>query len=455
MGRHNAALMRAIVIGAGEVGLNVAATLIADGHEVTMVEARQDRCEAMRAELDALVIEGNGASPRLLADAEAGSADLVAAVTEVDEVNVIAALACRQLGTTTTIARVRDPDFFGPDESYARDVLGIDFVIDPDRATAADIAEAILLPGAVSVEYFGDGRLALAEMIVTDSSPLPGQSLGKRDRPHPAYIVGVARDGEGRLASPDFVPKVGDHLLVTAPKDCVRDAVAHLAGRTREVRRCVIFGGGKIGLQLAKLLEETTVRVTLLERDAARSRVLAEKLAKTTVLHDEGVSLEAQEAAGVDEADAFVACAGDDRANLLAALNAKRTGADLCLSVVSRDEFTPLFDALEIDSAYSPRLIAAEAILRFVHTQTVRAIHLLRTGFEALEFEVQPGAPIAGKAIGETHGMLHGCRVGMVLRGDQSLVPARGMEIMTGDRLLMLGVSGALAGVEPKFAGSE
>src|ERR687897_104463 len=146
--------MKTIVIGAGEVGVNVARTLTTDGHDVTVVEARQERCATIRDEI------------------EAGSADLLAAVTEIDEINIIAALAGRQLGAGTTVARVRDPDFFGPDESYARDVLGIDFVIDPDRATAEDIAEAILLPGAVSVEYFGDGRLALAEIIVTDSSPL-------------------------------------------------------------------------------------------------------------------------------------------------------------------------------------------------------------------------------------------------------------------------------------------
>ena len=443
--------MKAIVIGAGEVGVNVARTLSADGHDVTVVERDAERCAAVQGDLDALVVEGNGASPRLLHDVEAESADLMAAVTEVDEVNIIAALAARQLGRATTVARVRDPEFFGPDESYARNVLGIDFVIDPDRAAAGDIAEAILLPGAVSVEYFGDGRMALAEAIVTESSPVAGVQLAKRDRPHPAYIVGVARGGEARLVRPEIVPEPGDHLLITAPREVIRSAVAHLAGRALEVHDCVIFGGGKIGFRLAALLEDTPVRVTMLERDAARARYLAEHLGKTTVLHDEGVSREAQEAAGVDDAGAFVACAGEDRANLLAALNAKRLGADLSLSVVSREEFTPLVDALEIDAGFSPRLITAEAILRFVHTRTVRAIHLLRTGVEALELEAQPGARIVGKTVGETHGILRGCRVGAILRDDRVLVPPQRMEIRAGDRVLMLGVVGAMTDVEPAF----
>jgi trk system potassium uptake protein len=445
--------VKTIVIGAGEVGVNVARTLSADGHDVTVVDNDPDRCAVLQGEIDALVIEGNGGSPRLLAEVEAGSADLLAAVTHSDEANLIAALSAGQLGTRTTVARVRDPEYFGPDESYARDVLGIDFVIDPDRATASDIAEALQLPGAVSVEYFGDRRLALAEIIVTESSPLVGVELAQRERPHPAFIVGLSRGGQESLIRPEVVPQVGDHLLVAVPTEQVRPAVAHLAGGTREVRNCVIFGGGKIGLQLAKLLESTRIRLMILERNETRARFLAERLPRVTVMADEGVSREAQDAANVGRADAFVACAGDDRVNLLAAINAKRAGADLCMSIVSREEFTPLVDALAIDASFSPRLITAEAILRFVHTQTVRAIHLLRSGFEVIELEAEEGSRIAGKAIGETHGMLSGCRVGAVLRGAEPLIPHKGMQIIPGDRVLMLGVAGALSGVEPFFTG--
>jgi trk system potassium uptake protein len=444
--------VKTIVIGAGEVGVNVARTLSADGHDVTVVDNDPARCDEVQGALDALVIEGSGGSPRLLREVDAGSADLLAAVTQHDEVNLIAALGAGQLGTRTTVARVRDPDFFGPEESFARDVLGIDFLIDPDRATASDIADAIQLPGAVSVEYFGDGRLALAEMIVTASSPLVGTALAERERPHPAYIVGLSRHGDESLIRPEVVPEVGDHLLVAVPTDHVRAAIAHLAGHIREVRDCVIFGGGKIGFRLARQLEPTRVRVTMLERDAGRARYLAERLPRVTVLHDEGVSREAQEAAHVGDTDAFVACAGDDRANLLAALNAKRLGADLCMSIVSREDFTPLIDALQIDASYSPRLITAEAILRFVHTQTVRGIHLLRSGFEVIELEAEKGARICGKGIGETRGMLRGCRVGAILRGTEALIPHKGTEILAGDRVLMLGVAGALTGVEPFFA---
>ena len=445
--------MKALVIGAGEVGTNVARTLSADGHEVTVIETDPVRCEQARDELDALGVEGNGASPRVLREQNCQSVDLLAAVTAIDEVNIAAAAAAHQLMVKTTVARVRDPDFFGRDGAFAKQLLGIDFVIDPDRAAAADIAAAVKLPGAVSVEYFGEGSLALAEVIVTDSSPLAGIPLSERDRPHPAFIVGIAHAGEATLTRPEMVPQPGDHLLVTCPSEYVRSTVAHLAGHVEEVRRCVIFGGGKIGLQLARHLGEAKIDTTVLERDENRARVLAERLPGITVLHDEGVSQEAQSSAGVDEADAFVACAGDDRANLLAAINGKRLGARMCLATVSREEFTPLVDALAIDAAFSPRLIAAEAILKFVHTKSVKGIHLHRTGFEAMELEVRPGAPLVGTAIGETHGLLRHCRVGAILSEGEVSIPKRGSQIGVGDRLLMLGPFGTMNEVEQAFAG--
>lgn len=447
--------MKALIIGAGEVGMNVAVTLSADGHDVTVVEKDPDRCDHVRDELDALVIEGNGASPRMLRQVEASRFDLLAAVTAADEANIIAALAGRQLGVDTTVARVRDPDFLGRDDAFTRGVLGIDFVIDPDRAAAADIAAALKLPGAVSVEFFGDGQLALAELIVTEASPLAGQPLAVRERPHPAFIVGLTRDGEAGLTRPDTVPLPGDHLLVSSPTDSIRQAVAHLAGTVREVRHCMIFGGGKIGIALARAMEQAKVKTTILERDATRARTLAESLPKSTILLDEGVEEGSLIEAGADEADAFVACAGDDRVNLLAAMNGKRVGADLCLATVSREEFTPLVSALGVDAAFSPRLIAAEAILRFVHTQSVKAIHLLQSGFEAMELEVRPGAALVGMAIGETHGTLKRCRVGAVLHEDGVSIPQQGTPISAGDRLLILGPFGTLAEVEPAFAGKS
>jgi len=447
--------VKTLVIGAGEVGTNIARTLIADGQEVTVIESDRSRAEQARTELDALVIEGNGASPRLLKEAGVKGFDLLAAVTTIDEVNVIAALSAKSEGVRTVVARVRDPDFFDGGQASQTGVMGIDFVIDPDRATADDIAETIALPGSVSVEYFNEGRLALVELIVGEDSPLIGRPLSERERPQPAYIVGGSRAGAPFLARPDTVPEVGDHLIVSTARENVREAVAHLVGHVEPVRNVVIFGGGRIGLPLARALEARNVAVTVLERDAERSTELAAVLGHALVINDEGISREAQEDANVGTTGAFVACAGDDRANLVAALNAKRIGAGLCFATISREEFSPLVDALGLDASFSPRLITAEAILRFVHTKSVKEIHLFRTGFEAMEMEVEPGAEIIGMAVGETHGILSHCRVGALLHDDTIEIPKRGTEIAEGDRLLVLGEQGTLRGIETSFGGGQ
>jgi len=440
-----------LVIGAGEVGRHISRTLSSDRHDVTLVDQDPERVEALQGDLDALVMAGNGASPKFLRDIGAAEADLLCAVTQSDEANVIAALAGHQLGARRTVARVRDDDYFGPDEAFARDVLGIDFIIHPERATAYDLAESILLPGAVHVEKFADGRVVIAETIVTNRSPLVGRPLGERRIVRPSFIFGLLRDGRAIAAEPYHQPKVGDHVLVAAAKEDIGPVVAHLAGRAQKARDVVVFGGGRVGLPLARRLERAPdVRATIMERDAARARFIAERLTHTTVLHEEGVGKDALLQYGVDRAGAFVACAGDDRANLLAAMYAKQLGAELCLAVVSREEFTPLVDALEIDAAFSPRLVTAEAILRAVRGENVHSMYLLLGGAEVLEVEADPGCEADGWTVEQAAQRAH-TRIAAILRGGKVLMPDAGERIRAGDRMLLFNTHRGVADVQSTF----
>jgi trk system potassium uptake protein len=429
--------MRVIVIGLGEVGQNIARTLGAQGHDVTVVDRDEDRVEAMQGDLDALLVAGNGASPKLLRELDVGEADLLCAVTDSDEANVIAALAAGKLGATRTVARVRDADYFGEDESFSRDVLGIDFVIHPERATADDLAQAVLLPGAVHVEHFADGRVTVAESILTERSPVIGRALRERSMVVPHSVFGIIRDGRTLAAEPGYRPKAGDRVLVAAARDDIEATVAYIAGRAPKVRDVVIFGAGRIGLPLARDLEAAgRFRVTLMERDPERARYAAEQLSGVTVLHEEGVGKDALLAHGVDRAGAFVACAGDDRANLLAALHAKQVGAELCLSVVSREEFIPLVDALGIDAAVSPRLVTAEAILRGVRGENVHAMHLLLGGSEVLEVEAQAGCRAESRTVEQASSMAR-THVAAIVRDGAVLMPGPRERVKAGDRVIL------------------
>ena len=443
--------MRVIVVGLGEVGQNVARTLSAQRHELTVVDSDPERVELVQGDLDALALAGNDASPKFLEEIGAADADLLCAVTQSDEVNVIAALAGHQLGAKRTVARVRDEDYFGPNEAFARDVLGIDFVIQPERAAADHLAEAVVLPGAVQVEHFVDGKLTVAETIVTNRSPLLGQPLRDRRAKPPHAVVGIIRDGRTLAAEPGHRPKKGDHLLVAAASADIAAVIAYVAGEAVKVRDVTIFGAGRIGMPLAaRLIASDGFRVTLMERDAARARHVAERLPGATVLQEEGVGKDALLAHGVDRAGAFIACAGDDRANLLAALHAKQVGAGLALAVVSREEFIPLVDALGIDAAVSPRLVTAEAILRALRGGNVRAMRLLVGGAEVLEVAAEPGCRAQGRTIEQTDSMGQ-THVAALVRDGRVVIADGDQRVQAGDRVLVFSPRQGLSDVRRTF----
>ena len=320
--------MKTLVIGAGEVGMNLARTLVADGQDVSIIESSGRRVREVGPEIDALMIQGNGASPRMLREVEVGAFDLVAAVTTVDEVNVISALISKQAGVETVVARVRDPEFFDEDGGGQTELTGIDFVIDPDRATAESIAQTIEVPGAVSVEYFAEKRLALAELILGADSPLVGRPLSSRARPHPAYIVGIQRDSETMLARPDSVPEPGDHILVSTATESLREVVADFIGDVAPIRSAILFGGGRIGLPLAQLLEQGKINVTILEKDPERADEIAGLVRRAHVVDDEGISQEIQEEVGVSRIGAFVACATASSSILFTSSMERAFGSD-------------------------------------------------------------------------------------------------------------------------------
>ncbi len=443
--------MRVIVIGIGEVGQHVARALSAERHDVTVVDADAARVEAMQGDLDALVIAGNGASPKFLRDLGAGEADLLCAVTQSDEVNVIAALAAHQLGARRTVARVRDPDYFGEDPTFARELLGIDFVVNPEMATADDLAEAILLPGAVHVEYFADGKVAVAESILTNRSPRAGQAIGSWRLTRSHFVFGLIRDGRAIAAEPGHRPKAGDHVLVAAAREDIAAVVAQVAGYAQRVRDVIIFGGGRVGLPLARRLERASgFHVTVMESDADRARYAAERLKHTTVLHEEGLSKDALLSHGVDRAGAFVACAGDDRSNLLAALHAQQLGARLCLAVVSREEFTPLVNALGVDAAFSPRLVTAEAILRAVRGSNVHAMYLLTGGAEVVEVQADAGCRADGRTVDATNAQAQ-THVAAIVREGRVIMATGDERVRSNDRLVVFNVRQGVADLRRSF----
>jgi trk system potassium uptake protein TrkA len=443
--------MRTVIIGAGEVGFNTARMLSHEGHDVVLVEQDEALVERATEQLDALVIHGNGASPRLLAEAGIKKSDLLIASSSSDEVNIIACLAAKAQGVPRTVARIHNPDYYDTQDPFARDMLGIDFVIHTEQMAAEEIKAALLVPGAVNVDMFAEESIEVAEVVLNEGSPAVGRALRDVNLPSGSLVVGVVRRGEALVPRGHTVLERRDHVLLISGRRRISEAVEAVATDTAPVRDVTIYGGGRIGLRLALALEEVGMSVKVIERDETRARYVASQLRKGFVLHDEGISRDFLLQERVDKTDAFVAVTGDDRANLLAAMYARQLGARMTIAGVSRGEFSPLADALGVDLTISPRILAAEAILRFVRKGEVVDVALLESGAEMIELRVPEGSRVAGRPLSEV-GFPEGAIVGALLRDGDVVIPTGKEVLRPGDDAVVFTVEAAVEEVERLFA---
>ncbi|MEJ7820511.1 MAG: Trk system potassium transporter TrkA [Rubrobacteraceae bacterium] len=443
--------MRVFIVGAGEVGFNTAQMLSREGHDVIVVEQNEELVSRASDQLDALVLHGNGASPKLLAEIGTRKSELLVAVTDSDEVNITACLVAKAQGVKRTVARIRNPDYYDSKEPFARDILGIDFVIHTERAAAEEIRDALRVPGSVNVETFADDSIEVAEVVIKENSSAAGKAVKDVRLPQGSLVVGVVRKNETIVPRGDTVLRENDHVFLIGERRRISEAVRVVVTDTRKVEEVMIFGGGRIGLRLALILEDEGISVKVVEKDEERAQYAASQLRKGLVLHDEGISRDFLLQERVDRVDAFIAATGDDRANLLAVMYAKQLGARRTISIISRSEFAPLSEALGVDISISPRLITAGAILRFVRKGDVLAVNVLESGAEMIEMRVPDKCAVAGRPLSDV-GFPKGAIVGAVLRDGEVMIP-RGTDILrSGDDAVIFTVDSAVDQVERLFA---
>jgi trk system potassium uptake protein TrkA len=446
--------VRALIVGAGEVGWYLAGRLAREGHEVVVLDLDRDLLlHRSRAGIDVRVERADGASPRALHEQGAGDVDLFVAVTSSDATNLIACLHARAQGAPRTMARVRDGDYYPPGEDTAQGMLGIDLLVSPELAAVGDLEAALRIRGAVRVEAFADGRLSLAECMVTENSPVARRPVTTRPHVTHSKIGALLRDGRVHLVNKDTTPVPGDHVVVACGTDQLKEACREIDPDARRVQRVAIFGAGQIGVGLAARLAARGREVVLLEPEEARARDAAELLEDRSieVLWEEGASESALREAGVDSCDAFVSCAPDDRATLLACTHADRLEVGLVLAVLSREEFAPLAEALGVDGIVAPRLAAAERILRTSRGPGAQKSTLIVDGLEALEYRIGEGSPLCGRPIPAS--LPHDTALTALVRGPDILFPSQTDRYAPGDVALVLATGNGAQKLGPVLAG--
>ena len=432
--------MYVVVIGAGEVGTSIAASLAPD-HEVVVVGVDADRAEQLKYELDVLTIAGDGTTSDIQSAAEVDRADMVIACTDNDQTNLVACGTAKTLGDGFTIARVKSTDFLRTWEGN-EGAFGVDFMVCTDLLTAQNIVRVIGLPAAIDVDPFAGGLVQMAEFEIAGGSPVAGQTVSEADRFESLTFVGLFRDGEMTIPRGDTEITVGDRAVVIGSPESVQSFATDVAPEATPDRadEIVVVGGSEIGYQTARLLEEREFKARLIEQDPDRARWLAENLPDTVVMEHDPTDAEFLTREHVGDADIVVTALGSDEQNLLVSVLAKRLGVDRVIAVVDSPDYVTVFEEIGIDIAINPRTVTAEEITRFTYESVAENIAVLENDqAEVLELELTEGCGLVGRPISEIVAESDARFVIGAITRDRELVTPRGDTVLqAGDHVVLL-----------------
>lgn len=448
--------MRIAIIGAGKVGYQLVESLVKENHDILVVDTDQEVLDKINDNFDVLTKKGNGISSNLLKGLGIEGWHLFIAVTDSDEANIVACITAKKLGIKTAIARVRDPEYV-VELDFMRSSLGIDYIINPEYATASEIIRLLLNTYASYAADFAKGQVRMSEIIIESTSAFAGKQIKDLDLPTGVVITAITRNGEVIIPNGFDYILPDDTLYIMGEKSVV-DRVAKNAGVhivNNRVKNVMIIGGGKIGYYLAKKLERLDINVKLIEQDLDRCKELAEGLDNALVLHGDGTDLTLLKAENIEGMDAFIAVTGYDEENLLVSVLAKQMGAKKVIAKVSRSNYTSVLETIGIDNVVSPRLITASEILRIVRGGRIVSISLLIGGrAEVLEIIPQEGTPILDKPLKEL-GIPKGIIFGAILRHGKVIIPNGDSVIKDSDRVIVFTLDSNVDKVTRLFGGKR
>ncbi|MEX0691877.1 MAG: Trk system potassium transporter TrkA [Gemmatimonadales bacterium] len=446
--------MRVIVVGAGEVGYHVADRLSKEGHDIVVVDVNDERLEYVQAHLDVAVVEGSGASPSALKDAGIDKAGLLLAVTSIDEVNLVCCMTAPVREGLVRVARVSNPDFYREHGQLEPGRFGVDLLINPERELALEAFRLLQSTAATDVHEFADGAVQLIGLFVTATAPIAGRTLadiGRGEGGRALLTVALEREGVTTVPSGDTVIRVGDHIYVVAAAQDIPRALELCGHEITDVRRVMVGGGSTEAYYLARLLQQHGVQPVMLVADRARAQDLAERLDKTLVLNGDVTDIELLELEGVGGMDAFVALTERDETNLIASLVAHHAGARQVVTLVNKSDFIPLARRLGLDAAVSPRLSAANAILRYVRRGNVTRVATFKeSDAEVMSIEVRAESPLVGRPLGELD-FPDDAIVAAVVRNREVIVPRGDHVFQPGDTAIIFALPNAISAVTRLF----
>ncbi len=435
--------MKIIILGAGQVGTSLANNLASEANDITVVDVDAELLNQLQDRLDLRTVMGRGSHPEVLIRAGAEDADMVIAVTNSDETNIVACqVAYTLFHTPTKIARIRSQNYLFHPELFGTQAMPIDHIISPEQLVTDYVSRIIQYPGALQVVDFADGKVRLVAVRAFEGSPLVGHELRELHEHFPnikGRIAAIYRDGESIHPDAKTVVKADDEIFFIAAVEDIRKMMDELRTRERTVKRIMIAGGGNIGRRLARTLEKK-YQVKLIDKNPRNTKLLSEELDNTIVLLGNAADEELLIEENIDSTHIFCALTNDDEANILSAMLAKRLGARKVMALINRTAYVDLIESSEIDIAISPQQATIGSLLAHVRRGDVVNVHSLRRGaaeaIEAVAHGDEKSSKVVGRKI-EDIDLPAGTTIGSIVRGEEVIVPHHDTVIEAEDHLVL------------------
>ena len=436
--------MKIIILGAGQVGTSTAEILAKEDNDITLIDNVASQVEGLQDRLDIRTIVGSASHPSVLEQAGGPDADLILAVTDQDEVNMAACqVAYTLFRTPKKIARIRSVEYLTHREIFSDESIPVDVIISPEQLITQHVLHLIEYPGALQVVDFAGGKIQLVGLKAYHGGPLVGRELRtiREDLPTvEARVAAIYRHDRPIIPEGDTIIEPDDEVFIVAAAPHIPIVMSEFCAVEAPGQNIMLVGAGKIGLQLARSLEQNNYQVKLVEHGAERARQVAEQLDATIVLRGDAADEDLMLQENIDATDVFCSLTNDDEANILSAMLAKRLGAHRAMALINRSAYVDLIESSVLDVAISPSLITVGSLLTHVRRGDTIAVHSLRRGAaEAIE-TIAHGDATSSSVVGrriEEISLPSGTRVGALLRNQEVIIPHHDTVIEAEDHVIL------------------
>ena len=458
--------MNIIICGAGRVGFTIAKQLSEQGHSITVIDTSSEDIQKIDDALDVKAIVGKATYPTILEKANAVETDMIIAVTRNDEINmVICQIAFSIFNIPKKIARIRSQDYLNPKFTtvYNKENLPIDVIISPELEIAKSIQRKLEAPGALDSVPFADNKIRLLEILINDGCSLINIKLKDLTKKYPnldANVIGIIRDDKFLIPKKEDEVRKNDKIYVIINSSQTAETLEAFGHTEKVSKKILIVGGGNIGFNLAKNIEETldAARVKIVEKDKERAEFLASELNNTIVINGNGLDEEVLAEANLEEAETVLALTNDDEDNLMVSVLVEKFAKDekeiedkRTMALVNKPNYSLLQDSLKIDDLIDPRMNTVSSILKHVHKGTIETAYTIMNGeYEVIEAEIIETSELINKELKNSN-LPDEVRIGAVLRGDKIIIPRSDFVFLKEDKVVFLANKDSISVVENIF----